>query len=210
MFKVRACMVVGLVLFIGANLSAVIVTFDDLPRPNTGGSGGGNPVPADYGDIYWEWDGLSGPHYMSELDRPDYGQPVSGTQYMYNFSGDTMTEPIAFSFHDVDARLTGAYLNRAAQDQPNPIEHVRFVGYNAASEVIATSAWLALTDIPTWLAAGAAFQQSAIARITIDRDMTGYGKFGVDNLTYDIIPEPATLLLLTLGSAVLTRKRRVN
>jgi len=34
-----------------------------------------------------------------------------------------------------------------------------------------------------------------------------YGWYGMDDLTYDLVPEPASLILLSLGTLVISRKR---
>ena len=182
----------------GANVGATltVVNFDDLPSSYNGA------LPAGYGGINWIYNGSAGAWHMTAGSATGYPDPAySGTKYVFNYSGDALAEPIAFSFVDSASQLVGAWF-QAASSSPNK---VRFNGYDAADQLIAQSAWLTLNDQWQYLAA----DFGTVATVKIERDTTGYAKFALDDLTY--IPEPATLALLCLGTvgvAGLRRKRR--
>ena len=150
-----------------------------------------------------DWGNDDNQRFISESVYPDYSQPASGDNYIYNHGADNAM--IDF-FLDDDAYLIGAHFAKGSQNYlPYSAEKVRFVGLDNQEQRIQESGWLILTNTPQFLSANF----DPVYRIVVERDAGDVGKYTMDDLQYDIVPEPASLSLIALGAIVFsTRKKK--
>lgn len=173
--------------------AAITVNFDDLGTSSIVGSS----FDSFYADIAW------GPYirFMSESVYPAYSEPASGNNYVYNFGGDEETT-IDFSFLNPYAYLVGASFAKASTVSP---EKIRFLGLDENDQVVQQSDWHTLTDTPQFLEANF----DPVDKILIERSILGRDyKYSMDDLKYAIIPEPASLGLVVLGSFVFSAGKK--
>jgi hypothetical protein len=179
--------VVGAATFSTGQAHAVVVTFDDL-------SGNGDLVPDNYGGIRWD----SNWSYYGDEQFPY--TPSSNRNRIYNNYdkwGDESND-IPFYFNS-PVVFDGAFF---AGYSTNPVV---FKLYKAGLEV-ATSATLAPSSIPTFLASG---YNGLVDEVRIG----GGASRVVDNVTYNSsepVPEPFTILgsLTAGGIGVALRRKR--
>jgi hypothetical protein len=161
--------------------SAAVLNFDDLPQQN-------EIIPYLYGGFNWYNFG-SLPDYNTDGSATGYAPSVV-TPHNVAFNGGGTFASLAmtslFTFN-------GAYLTSQGADQ------VAITGF--AGTDIQYSQTITLSGSATWFQ----FDWSGIDKLTFTPSNPG-GWFGMDNFTYDsaspvAAPEPATLLLLSLGLA---------
>ncbi|NIA20440.1 MAG: PEP-CTERM sorting domain-containing protein [Anaerolineaceae bacterium] len=195
----RTILAALLVVTIGsvAVAAPVVVDFDDLSYSYVlTGSG--------YAGLTWEAGNAgyqSNPgRWITPTDTNDY--PHSLPHNAINAWGCTL---IGIGFpQPVD--VLGAYF--AAQGVSSGwTSGVRVHGYLGGNPVGTTGWFNDIDDVADWFAIGL----SNVDRIVVESVpiSLGGGWFGMDDLTYNVVPEPATLSLLGLGIAgLVARKRR--
>ena len=170
------------VLGVSARASATVVTFDDLV--------GQALVPDGYGGINW---GGNWTHY----DSPQFPYtPHSDPQRVY--TPNTGDGEYLFSFVTPDQTFQGAWFSGFS------FATVTFNLYND-SVLVWTSATLAPSSVPTFLASGYSGPVDAVGVFSAANDL-----YVMDDVTYgeSSVPEPATLLLLAPAAAFALRRRR--
>lgn len=191
---------IGLLCIAGSSF-ATLLDFENLtPKDDISGTY--------YEDLYWEY-GNAGylnvtgswlcPQSSSSGDF--YHCPNSGSRNLINSWGCT---EIGIQFlADVD--VFGAYF--AGQGYIETwAEAVRVSGYRDGEMVGQTNWFTDIDQHPDWFA----INLTNVDRIVIEAKPTygyTYGWYGLDDLTFKVIPEPATLILLSLGGLALCRKR---
>ena len=162
----------------------VVLDFEDLPLAIMG------RIPSGYAGLEWDcydegdpiwWD------WKSEPTDPDYSEPHSGINYVFNAFG---VSNLGFSLPGPADCLSGAWFaNTTAVATP---ERVRFNGYNASSVLVEQSAWLTISSTPQYLAANF----GPVARIEVEHSTSGEAWYTMDDLTYETgpvyppVPEP--------------------
>ncbi len=170
----------------------VVVDFDDLYM----GGSESKYLPLGFKGILWDED----LRVMSEINFQNrygyaYANPHSWDKYIFNFGQDYAE--LSFSFDPAvypEAVLLGAWFSRAISSQTVGANEVRFMAYDANSQVIAATDWLTLTDMPQYLeaidaATGEPFGYAA--RIEVEyttSDPTGFGKYAMDDVTFQSDP----------------------
>ncbi len=174
---------------------AVVLDFEDLPQnhPVTG---------TDYGGLIWETGNVGVGGANGYWSTTDVGYPHSPPRNIVNAGGSTLLGilfPIA-------SDVTGAYVAVQGNVSIAWTTGLRVHGYNSGQEVAATDWFTTISTTPAW------FDMSALTnvdRIVFESipvyENTGY--YGLDDLTFTYVPEPASLSLLALGGLVLWRRR---
>jgi hypothetical protein len=207
---VKLCLVFasGCILYFACPVSATIVDFEDLSERD-------DISHEKHYDIYWELGnkvgGLTGswavPDYPSDPSIHYYTYPHSGTRSLTNSWGCTQ---IGFQFQvenfEYGAIVSGAWF-AVHGFESNWAKSVQARGYKEDREIWLTEP-LILTSTPQWLA----MDQTAVDRvviITTPKEGKTSGGFCMDDLSFEevIVPEPATLLSLTLGAAFMRRRK---
>jgi hypothetical protein len=178
----------------GSVVRAVVVNFDDLPDiydlTNSG-----------YAGLDWPrgnvgLDGLAGAWFVIS-DRPS-SPPRRAT----NAQGSTLM-PIGFGS---PINMVGAFV--APQGNIAPATMLRVHGFHGVDEFAATP-WFNLTSaVPAWLDMSGLLNvdRIVIEAVPVSENAAGYG---IDDLTFTYVPEPAgiSLGLLALGGMLLRRRR---
>ncbi|MBN2128174.1 MAG: PEP-CTERM sorting domain-containing protein [Sedimentisphaerales bacterium] len=184
---------IALVLTLAATAPAAVITFDDLSAT----SNTGRALPTDYAGVAWD----ASVRYMTESANPAYSQPHSLQNYIFNY-GQEDDATIAFSFLDPDACITSAWFTQAST---SPEQAVRLLGLDASGATLYTSDWLTLSAAPQQLLAT---DFGPCDRIVVERQLTSWAKFSMDDIAYEIVPEPLTLAVLGCGALIFLRRRR--
>ena len=184
---------IALVLTLAVTAPAAMINFDDLSAT----SNIGRSLPADYAGVAWD----ASVHYMTEYAYPTYSEPHSTPNYVYNY-GQEDDATIAFSFLDPDAYVTSAWFTQAST---SPEQAVRLLGLDASGATLYTSDWLTLSATPQQLLATGF---GPCARIVVERQLTSWARFSMDDIAYEILPEPLTLAVLGCGALIFLRRRR--
>lgn len=170
-----------LVLVLGAQAHATVVTFEDAPD---------GPVVDGYGGI--NWGGVWTNYSQSQFPYT----PHSGTHRAY---ANTDSFEVPFSFVTPDAQFNGAWISGYA------FATVQFILYND-SLAVWSSAVLTPSDIPTFLASGYTGAVDKVGVLSPGQDF-----YVMDDVTYSAgnpIPEPTTLTLLGGGIVALYARSR--
>jgi len=172
--------------FVGSSAYADVINFDDLV--------GAGKLPDGYGGVNWH-DGWA----YFDLFHPNY-TPKSGTQRIYptHLHADNSfdVEPIVFQ---------GAWFSGPT------FTTVNFLLY-LDHALVATSAGLSPSDVPTFLPSGySGLVDRIVVHETDHNGLTNY--YTMDDVTFDgtpvPAPEPATLSLLAAAAiGLLARNRR--
>jgi len=207
----------AIVLCLSCQTSATIVTFEDLEYDqNISGTA--------YQGIHWDYGSEPGVYFirgswMSRFYDPVIDDPdnnLFGTHSLTNSYGCTK---ITFQFPEENfphgVAVDGAYFVGQGIESNWP-EKITVTGFFDGTEV-----WSVLLNTvlsyPQWLNMDPDSKNKPIDQIAItvtpkapwDPTYNEYGYFGMDNLSFEevIVPEPMTLLLLTLGSAAIRRRK---
>jgi len=165
-----------------------------------------------YENLYWEYGNqgyfnVSGswmcPEPMNSTDY--YYCPASGTNYLTNSWGST---ELGIQFL-TPVEGFGAYFSGHGFID-NWAEGIRVHGFLGENEVAVTEWFMDIDQTPNWFA----INLKNVDRIVIEakpaqseQTWYTYGWYGMDDLTYDVIPEPASLILLSLGTLAIKRRR---
>jgi hypothetical protein len=198
----------AIVLCLSCQTSATVLTFEELNyRQDISGDY--------YYDLYWEFGNPGDSSIIGSWMSPDpsdskynyYNFPHSGAHNLINSWGCT---EIGFQFptnkFEYGAIVAGAYF--AVQGFIDKWGNsIQAKGYKDDVLIWATEP-LILTETPQWLA----MSEEPVDRVVIfttPKAGNNYGWFGMDNLAFDEapVPEPVTLLLLTLGAALIRRRK---
>jgi hypothetical protein len=178
---------------------AVVVSFDDLP---------GNTIitGTNYVGLMWEQgnsglSGLNGVWYTPTIQNHPSSPPL-------NIDNGQASTLMGIGFPSpVD--MGGAYF--AVQGNPSSVwaTAIRIHGYYLGAET-GTTTWLApITTTPAWLDMSIL---TSVDRVVVEAapGAEGVGAYGMDDLTFTYVPEPAgiSLGLLGLGGLLLRRNRR--
>lgn len=195
-----------LILNLSCSLHATILNFEDLShRQDISGSS--------YHDINWEFGNAGEFSIVGSWMCPDptdslhdyFNFPHSGTHNLCNKWG---CSEIGFQFpvetFELGVIVAGAYF--AVQGHIDSWASViQAIGYKDDQQVWATEPFI-VTVTPQWLAMG----PTAVDKVLIISSPgygSDYGWFGMDDLTFEEVPEPITLLLLTFGAAFIRRRQ---
>jgi hypothetical protein len=174
-----------LVILAAAPLMGAVLYFDDLPLDL-------GPVPADYAGLTWHgdwshWSGSAGTYEPHSAPNLAFFHAAD--------SGVTFPTPVT---------VEGAWFSG-----PADVATVNFVLFLEGVQV-ATSATLALTPMPQYLATG---YSGLVDDVQIYS--TGLNWWTIDDITYDsaeVVPEPASGVMLALGlgglAALAHRRKR--
>jgi hypothetical protein len=183
--------------FLSVNaFSAITLDFEDLPHSQ-------HISGTDYAGLIWEFGngGLNGVQGYWKASPLQNSYPNSGTKNISNGWGSTL---VGIQFPE-PVNVLGAYLvGQGATTSWTP--GVRVHGYLNGSETNVTSWFSDIDDQPDWF---------AINLLNVDRIVfegipvvAGAGWFGMDDFTYEMVPEPATIMMLSVGAMALLRKNR--
>ena len=194
----RVALLAVLVGCLPASVFAVVVNFDDLPN---------GPVPVGYQGLTW---GTSSDHAVpgqtgsfTVSNSLSYATPHSAPNYVYNSYGP---DNLWFSFAG-PVSFSGAWFANAGATPGHKAEEVRF-----RDDLGNLSAWLNLSDAPQFL--DASFSGSTTVYVERRGGVGGSETLGdgrwytMDDVTYDAVPEPSTILLVGGGLLALFAQRR--
>jgi hypothetical protein len=203
---VLAATCVALVSGVAAQAEAETLFFDDLPT-----DGSVNAIPNGYGGLDWSNFYAFNPAAFGYTGTGYNNGVVSTPNVAYDGYGDPATISSATLFTLVSGDFTGAWNNGL---------HILVQGYNGASLVdsvsfvvnvngpmMETFDWTGLTSVVFTPSGGAAFPPIA---------GQGSGEhFALDNLTINLVPEPAAWALMLagfagLGAALRARRGRLS
>jgi hypothetical protein len=175
-----------------------VLGFDDLAYGQivTGSS---------YGELSWEQGNLGfsnqvGLWVTPDLSGPSY--PHSGPHNLVNGGGSTL---IGIGFPK-PADIAGAFIAVQGNGASAWAHRLRVHGFAEGLEVGVTDWFEPITTTPTW------FDMSALRnvdRILFETPpiLENQAYYGLDDLTFTYVPEPASLSLLALGGLLLRRRR---
>jgi hypothetical protein len=197
----------ALVAAAGPASASIVVTFDDLPTPNNDGGQLWGVLPVNYAGLTWTggWEVADGPTYDSTYNN--HYLPPSLNNFAYNDTGAftvTTADDTPFIFR-------GAYFSTWAQNdayQSFSSGTVTVRGYSN-NALVASATY----NVPSNQFKVESFFDVYVDTLTFQAD-TSNKWWGMDNFTYDPIPEPATIIiwsLLGMGSWLgmrIVRRRR--
>jgi hypothetical protein len=208
MGKLYLCMAWAMTLCLSCQTSATIVTFNDLPTDHV--------ISGDTIDgILWDYSSEPG-IFFSPGSWITHGYNPSGStpgnNYLTNNNGCTK---ISFQFTEETfpdgATVFGAYFAGYGNENNWPAA-ITVSGLWEEAEAWSVSLDGFTADLQ-WLAMDGSkpidkVVISVTSKAPFNPTFNKYGYFGMDNLSFEevIIPEPATLLLLTLGVAFIRRR----
>jgi len=183
--------------------SQTVITFDDIPTPNLYAS-----IPNGYQGLDWS----TNFSVLNAIQATDDGQYPSG--YFYG-----MVSPSNVAYNgsaspvEVDAPTNFNFLSTYLTDAWNSNLNLEVEGFNGGTLLYSNTVVASATS-PTLFT----FDYLNIDRLTFNSyggQSAGFGysggNFVMDNMTFDFIPEPSSLLLTALGTvtlwAFLKRKR---
>lgn len=181
-----------------SNIYATVLGFDDFSQDT-------NLTNTGYANLSWESGnaGVGGANGYWAVRTAGTHFPYSGINNLSNAGGSTL---VGISLPAL-ADLAGAYI--AGQgEQPNWATGLRAHGFSGGQEISVTAWFTTIDATPRW------FDMSGLSHIdrvvfesspSIVDQNTGY--FGMDDLTFTAIPEPAALALLAFSPLLLSRRR---
>jgi hypothetical protein len=174
--------------------SGVVLNFDDLPESHS-------LLGTNYAGLIWEAGDVGVDGKIGYWATPSVfsGYPHSPPRNIINAADSTQ---IGITFPSpVDLR--GAYIGK--QGNYGEAQGVYVNGYADGNFVAGTALLTNLSTTPVWLDMSAL---TGVDRIVFIAIPSGNGAiYGVDDLTFTYVPEPASLSLLALGGLLLRRGR---
>lgn len=194
----RTTIITLLCLLVRTSDAAISIDFDDR-------SGVTDLTSTGYGGVIWQQGpigegGIPG-YWASVFNQGNY--PHSGLGSVANAGGVGLS--IGFTN---PVNMSGAYAAGFGLNSAVWTTGLRAHGFNAGQETAATPWFNNISNIPAW------FDMSALSNVDrVDFELVpvfqGKGIFGLDDLTFTYIPEPASLAMLSLaGAGLLFRRRR--
>jgi hypothetical protein len=170
----------------------VVLDFDDLPESHS-------LLDTNYAGLTWEMGnaGVGGVGYWTTTSAFS-NYPHSPPRNIINAYGCT---EIGITF-PLPVDMGGAYVGRQGGDIASGV-YVN--GYSHGSFVAGTSVLTDLSTTPVWLDMSGLVGVDRIVFMSIPGGHSAI--YGLDDLTFIYIPEPASLSLLALGGLVLWRRR---
>lgn len=187
--------------------ASIVVNFDDVATPNVfQGTMSWGSIPASYAGLQWapvlpppgstlsNWEVGDSATYKTAY-RNSYGAP-SGPNFAYNGTGLSVSTVSGAPFN-----FLGAQFSTWAQDntyQNFSSTTVTITGYLGNSQVGSS----VIVGLPSTTFTGltGALLGGPVDRITFVSDNPGAQRWWLmDNMTYDPVPEPASLILWGLG-----------
>src|ERR1039458_9682834 len=175
--------------------AATIVTFDNLPE-----SGFGGPTPSSYEGLTWSnfycLNGILNPNTYPLLTDGYYYGVVSASNVAVNGFGQPAEIDSTTNFDFLSAYFTGAWHSNL---------NIEVEGFNGSQEIYDTIVVACATN-PTlstfnYLDIDRLYFNSYGGDVAFGHD--GGNQFAMDNLTFEFIPEPSTILLASLGTLTL-------
>jgi hypothetical protein len=172
--------------------SQTVITFDDIPSPETNIANGYQGL---NWSNFWVLNAILLSNYLGYAEGYNYGM-VSPSNVAFNAGGSPAEIDSTTNFNFLSVYLTGAW---------NSNLNIEVEGFNGAQEIYDTIVVASATD-PTLFT----FNYLDIDRLYFN----SYGgepafggsareQFVMDNLEFEFIPEPSSLLLTALGLVTL-------
>lgn len=177
------------VCFAPLQASAIVINFDDLAYSAT-------VTGTNYAGLTWEKGnaGYSGNVGFWGAPRSDSSYPNTQPHNLINYWGSTF---IGIGFNRL-VNVNGAFF--AAQGAVSSwTKQVRVHGYRSGIETATTNWFKDIDAHPDWFA----INLSNVDRIVIESTPvnSGGGWYGMDDLTYEPVPEPSSILSVFCGVA---------
>lgn len=193
------------ILAVSAGANAVLINFDDLAN--------GTVVSNQYAGVTFSSGGRTGANelgsgfnYASNSDRTagtdgGAGYQASDKNILHTFGGwlnEDGDPVITLTFSTAIKSISALFLGINSADA----KYTRLIARNGGMDVAVASA----------TSNGGSRQTLSLTNLNVTQIQMTPGYFGdwvgIDNIEYELVPEPATMIALGLGAAAMMRRRR--